>query len=502
MTELKRRDFLVGSAAGVGAMLTAGAANAAAATADKPETKKNAISSETYDVVVVGAGAAGVGCAIEAKLQGAEVVLLEKHSRPDGNTLYASGRLCGVGSRFQKGIDDSVEAFLKDEIHETQGVGDVKCLRAFCEMSGETVDWVIDMGAPLSLTKNLPAPNYSRAFFSKTDGTTGGSLLLRAMIRRMTELGVPMHVDTKGFELVTDDACRVVGIKTMTPKGPKIYYARGGVVLTTGGFSANEEMRTAYMGPWAARLILRGSTRNTGENILMTKPLGAKLVNLASFYAGPTVPETHANPARVSNSQYGMIVGRNGRRCVDESLGQAVRSKQLPQVTPDNRTFIICDAKTDDEDNILTKLLARFERLNSPVYKADTIEALADAAGIEKEALVASVKEFNDAIATGTAAKLVPPHNRKHPHPIATAPFYAIPMSGGIANTYGGPKIDEKGRVVDLDDRPIPGLYAAGAAAGGLWYEEDVPGSQITSAIVFGRIAARDAAVRAKNAAK
>lgn len=378
------------------------------------------------------------------------------------------------------------------------GVGDPKAMRAFAELSGETVDWVIDMGAPLSLTKNLPAPNYSRAFFAKTDGTTGGSLLLRAMIARMNQLGAPMHVDTKAYELVTDESRRVIGVKTMTPKGPKIYYARGGVVLATGGFSANEELRTAYMGPWAARLMLRGSVRNTGENILMTKPLGAKLVNLTTFYAGPTVPETHANPARVSNSAYGMIVGRNGRRCVDESLGQAVRSKLLPQVTPDNRTFIICDAKTDDEDNILTKLIARFERLNSPVYKADTVEALAKAAGIDQDALVASVKEFNDAIAAGKARELTPPHNRKTPHPVATAPFYAILMSGGIANTYGGPKIDEHGRVVDLDDRPIPGLYAAGAAAGGLWHEEDIPGSQMTSGMVFGRIAARDAAKRAK----
>lgn len=492
MKDMKRREFLLGSAVGAGALVAASGACAASA-----QTKGDDIPSETYDVVVVGAGCAGVACAIEAKSLGADVVLLEKYCRPDGNTLYASSRLCCVGSRYQKGIKDSVEAFVKDEIHETHGVGDPELLQAFAELSGETVDWVIDMGAPLSLTKNLPAPNYSRAFFAKTDGTTGGSLLLRAMLKRMKQLGAPMHVNTKGYELITDKFGKVVGIKTMTPEGPKNYFARGGVVLTTGGFSANEELRTSYMGPWAARLILRGSTRNTGENILMTKPLGAKLVNLTTFYAGPTVPGTHANPARVSNSAYGMIVGVNGRRCVDESLGQAVRSKLLPQVTPDNRTFIICDAKTDDEDGILTKLLNRFKRLNSPVYKADTIEGLAEAAGIDKEALVASVKEFNAAIKSGTAKQLVPPHSRKTPHPVATAPFYAIPMSGGIANTYGGPKIDVNGRVVDLDDKPIPGLYAAGAAAGGLWYEEDIPGSQMTSGMVFGRIAARDAVKRA-----
>lgn len=493
MSNIKRRDFLVASLGGIGSLAASAGVHAAPGADSAVE-----IPSETHDVVVVGAGAAGVACAIEAKALGADVVLLEKFCRPDGNTLYASGRICCVGSRYQKGVEDSVDAFVKDQIHETRGVGDPACLRAFAELSGETMDWIIDMGVPLSLTKGLPFPNLSRAFFMKTDGTTGGSILLRRMLEKMKSLGVPMHVEVNGVELIVNAARQVVGIKTLTPNGPKNYYARGGVVLTTGGFSANEELRTAYMGPWAARLILRGSKRNTGENILMTKPIGAKLVNLAEFYAGPTVPETHANPARVSNSAYGMIVGKDGRRCVDESLGQAVRSKMLPQVTPDNRTFIICDAKTDDEDNILTKLLARFARLNSPVYKADTIGELAKLAGIDAESLEASVKEFNEAIAKGTAKSLNPPHNRRTPHPVSTAPFYAIPMSGGIANTYGGPKIDPKGRVVDLDDKPIPGLYAAGAAAGGLWYAEDIPGSQISSALCFGRIAARDAAARAK----
>lgn len=494
MQSLKRRDILKTTLGGV---LAAGAA--AAVPAASAAGKKDAAASETYDVVVVGAGAAGVACAIEAKAVGANVVLLEKFVRPDGNTLYSSGRLCCVGSRFQKGVEDSVEAFTKDLHHETRGVGDVKCLRKFAEMSGETMDWLIDMGVPLKLTKNLPHPNLSRAFFMKTDGTTGGSILQRNMMKRMQELGVPLHVSTNGVELLTDEQGKVVGIKAQTPEGFKNYYAKGGVVLTTGGFSANEELRTAYMGPWAARLMLRGSRRNTGENILMTKPLRAKLVNLAEFYAGPTVPETHANPARISNSAYGMIVGLDGRRCVDESLGQAVRSKLLPQVTPDNRTFIICDIKTNDEDNILTKLLDRFARLNSPVYKADTIEELADLAGINKENLTASVAQFNEAIAKGEGSKLVPPHNRKNAHPVKTAPFYAIPMSGGIANTFGGPKINERGEVVDLDDAPIPGLYAAGAAAGGLWYSEDIPGAQLTSGIVFGRITARSAAQRAKS---
>lgn len=457
--------------------------------AQEPSTGKT----NSFDFVVIGAGAAGMAAAIEARSLGASVVVLEKAPRPDGNTFYASGRLCGVGSRYQKETGDTLEKFVNDAWHETQGVGDKKVIEAFAKESGSSIDWLIDMGVPLTLKKGLPAPNLSRAFFMTTDGTTGGSILMRRLLKKAKDEGVKLLVNTKAFGLITDPEGNVIGVKAKTPDGVKSFMATKGVILTTGGFSANEEMRVMYMGPWAARLNLRGSLRNTGENILMTRPLGAKLVNMTEFYAGPIVPETHANPARVSNYAYGMIVGKDGKRCVDESLGQAIRSKLLPQVTPDNRTFIICDIKTNDEDNILTKLLDRFHRLNSPVYEANTIPELAKKAGISEKNLVASVKEFNDAIAQGKGSQLNPPHNRKKPHPVSTAPFYAIPMSGGIAATFGGPKINEHGQVVDLDDVPIKGLYAAGNAAGGLWYAEDIPGCQITSGIAMGRIAARHA---------
>jgi len=446
---------------------------------------------DNFDFVVIGAGAAGMAAAVEARSLGATVAVLEKAPRPDGNTLYASGRLCGVGSRYQKETGDTLEKFINDAWHETQYVGDKKLIEAFAKESGPSIDWLIDMGVPLTLKKGLPAPNLSRAFFMTTDGTTGGSILMRRLLKRAREIGVKLFVNTKAFDLLIDSEGAVNGVKTKTSSGLRVFTATKGVIITTGGFSANEEMRVMYMGPWAARLNLRGSQRNTGENILMTRKLGAKLVNMTEFYAGPIVPETHANPARVSNSAYGMIVGKDGKRCVDESLGQAIRSKLLPQVTPDNRTFIICDVKTDDEDNILTKLLDRFNRLNSPVYKADSISELARKSGINEKNLVETVKSFNDAISEGKGSSLNPPHNRKNPHPILTAPFYAIPMSGGIAATFGGPKINEHGQVVDLDDVPIKGLFAAGNAAGGLWYAEDIPGCQITSGIAFGRIAAR-----------
>ena len=372
---MQRRNLFKLGLGSLGIMSTAELVHAQ----EPSESKTN-----NFDFIVIGAGAAGMAAAIEARSLGASVAVLEKALRPDGNTFYASGRLCGVGSRYQKETGDTLEKFVNDAWHETQGVGDKKVIEAFARESGPSIDWLIDMGVPLTLKKGLPAPNLSRAFFMTTDGTTGGSILMRRLLKKAKDDGVKLFVNTKAFELITNPDGDVIGVKAKTPEGVKSFMAAKGVIIATGGFSANEEMRVMYMGPWAARLNLRGSMRNTGENILMTRPLGAKLVNMTEFYAGPIVPETHANPARVSNSAYGMIVGKDGKRCVDESLGQAIRSKLLPQVTPDNRTFIICDIKTNDEDNILTKLLDRFKRLNSPVYVANTIAELAKKAGINQ----------------------------------------------------------------------------------------------------------------------
>ena len=153
----------------------------------------------TFDFVVVGAGAAGMAAAVEARSLGASVVVLEKAPRPDGNTFYASGRLCGVGSRYQKDTGDTLEKFVNDAWHETQGVGDKKVIEAFAKESGPSIDWLIDMGVPLTLKKGLPAPNLSRAFFMTTDGTTGGSILMRRLLKKAKDEGVKLLVNRVGF---------------------------------------------------------------------------------------------------------------------------------------------------------------------------------------------------------------------------------------------------------------------------------------------------------------
>lgn len=275
----KRRHFLQGSLLASGAVL-AGAVEAAPEPPKPPKEPKppkdpkgpKPPKAETYDVVVVGAGFAGMCAALEAAEQGAKTVLLEKMGRPDGTTVYSSGWIAAVGSRFQKNHpEDSKEAFFQDMMKLSGYRSDPELVRVYADEAGDGIDWLADHGTPFFLWENLPAPELSRCVISPGEGITGGSMLLRCLMAALEKAGVPIVYNTKAVHLLKSPNWDVEGVHCLTPEGPKDYRARGGVILTTGGFGANEAMVGQYIGPWAAKLIVRGSPWITGENILMAR---------------------------------------------------------------------------------------------------------------------------------------------------------------------------------------------------------------------------------------
>ena len=274
--------------------------------------------------------------------------------------------------------------------------------------------------------------------------------------------------------------------------------AKGGVILTTGGYGANSAMVGQYIGPWASRLIVRGSPWITGENIIMANQVLAKLVNMDQFYAGPITPTGHANPSPLMHAGYGIQVGTDGKRFVPETWLQVPKAKAIAKRTPDNMSYMLIGQDADKNANILTNTIDRFRRVGYEVFKGDTVEDVGTKAGVNVKNLLATVKEFNAAVKAGKAKELNPPYEYAEPHALETGPFYMIAAAGGMASTFGGPKIDAKAEVVNFENRPIAGLYAAGAAAGGVWYQDDIGGNQLGGGMVFGRVAARNAAARAK----
>ncbi|MDO5532953.1 FAD-dependent oxidoreductase [Sutterella sp.] len=488
---MNRRDLLKTGLLGAGAAAVAAPAHAKAPPAKRP--------SEEWDVVVVGAGFAGMCAALEAAEQGARVVLLEKMGRPDGATVYSSGWIAAVGSRFQKNHpEDSKQAFFDDMMRLSHYRSDPDLIRVYAEEAGDGIDWLADHGTPFFLWENLPSPELSRCLISPGEGITGGSKLIRCLMAALEKKNVPIHYNAKAVELIADDCYNVEGVSCITPEGRRDYLAKGGVILTTGGYGANPAMVTQYIGPWASRLIVRGSPWITGENIIMANQVMAKLVNMDQFYAGPITPTGHANPSPLMHAGYGIQVNSEGRRFVPETWLQVPKAKAIAERTPDNMSYMLIGKDADNNANILSNTIKRFGRLGFKVFEGETIEAVAKAAGVPEKNLRETVEEFNKAVKAGKAAELDPPYEYETPHALETGPYYMIPAAGGMASTFGGPKIDPDARVVNYENRPIPGLYAAGAAAGGVWYADDIGGNQLGGGLVFGRVAARHAAKRAK----
>lgn len=172
-------------------LIGAAAAAAGAAQAASPEKKRL---TEDWDVVVVGAGFAGMCAALEAAEKGAKTVLIEKMNRPDGATVYSSGWIAAVGSRFQKNHpEDSKKAFFDDMMRLSHYRSDPELIKVYAEESGDGIDWLADHGTPFYLWENLPSPELSRCLISPGEGITGGSKLIRCLMAALEKKGVPIH---------------------------------------------------------------------------------------------------------------------------------------------------------------------------------------------------------------------------------------------------------------------------------------------------------------------
>ena len=334
------------------------------------------------------------------------------------------------------------------------------------------------------------------------NGLTGGAHMVKVMLEALEKAGVPVRYNTKAVELVTDECFNVLGVSCIEKHRRVELMTKGGVILATGGFAGNNAMVGQYIGPWASRMVVRGAPWATGENIRMAEQVMARMVNMDQFYAGPISPVGHCNPSPLMHAGYGIQINTDGRRFVQEHLGQIEKAVGIASLTKNNISYLLIGQDADANNNILSNTLTRFEKLGLKVASGKTIEEAVKQAGLPVEAVMETVAEYNKAVREGKTAELVPPYLNEHPHELKTGPFYLVPAVGGIANTFGGPKIDANARVVNTEDRPIPGLYAAGAAAGGIWYAADVSGSQLGGCMVFGRLAARTVDCAACHAVK
>lgn len=485
------------------------------------------------DIVVVGAGNAALCAAIAAAEKGGDVLVLEAASCDErgGNSRFTAGAMRivynGVADLRQI-ITDLSDADVKktdfgkyssddyfdDMVRTTQCRSDPELIELLVKNSFETVKWMKNQGVRFQ-------PSYGRQAFN-VDGQFkfwgglaietwgGGAGLVESLFQRAEELGVRIVYEARATELKVNNG-RVVGVLVNFKGGAVIDVNASSVVLASGGFEANAEMRARYLGPDWDLAKVRGTRHNMGEGIAMALAIGASPSgNWSGCHAvgwdmnAPEFGDLAVGDGFQKHSYpFGIMVNAHGKRFLDEgadfrNFTYAKYGREI-LAQPGNFAWQVFDAKVSHllRDEYRIREVTRAE--------AGNISELADKLeGVNKGAFLKTVTEFNNAIMDeksfnpnvkdGRATKGLTITKSNWANPLDTPPFEAYCVTCGVTFTFGGLRIDNRARVLDVSNRAIPGLYAAGELVGGLFYFNYPGGTGLTSGAVFGRIAGTESA--------
>jgi len=510
-----------------------------AADMDKLEKAvENVVSTETItkesDVVIVGGGGAGMSAAVEALKAGSSVTVVEKMPAVGGNTILAGSAYNTSDQERQKThemsaselkrIEDIValepkndlmkswQETLKKEIEDYKAakgtylfdspslhklqtymdgdyVGNPELIDVFGEkafegyefLTGLGAEWVDGVNAAVGATwmrSHTPTAKY---------GAKGASFVL-PQVEYVEKNGGEILLNSKAEELIMENG-KCVGVKGKTTEGqPFEVRAKKNVILATGGFGANVEMRQKYNKHWP-KLDESVQTTNhvgaTGDGIVMAEAAGANLVGMEWIQMLPTYGKG-VFTAYIENQFY---INKEGKRFVKEDGRRDELSKAVLEQT-DAQIYIISDANTV-KDGVTVNGSKVDEQLvgNGYVFKADTLEDLAKQINVPYEDLKASVDQFNNSIKTGTD-----PFGRTvFDKEFGKAPFYAGLTNPMVHHTMGGVEINTNTQVLDKQGNVIPGLYAAGEVTGGIHGSNRLGGNAIAGITLFGRIAGQNA---------
>ncbi|EGD53913.1 FAD-dependent oxidoreductase [Gordonia neofelifaecis] len=471
---------------------------------------------ERYDVVVVGSGAAGSATALEAAAAGASVLVIEKAAAEvaGGNTRVSGG------GWFVNTDPKRAEVFLRSLNGPFPVADDV--VSAWAENTVGLSDWLTGLGAEVGMSGEYHTePEFTDldgqdcyAGMDTIAGRMGNGLLYGFLSDALAARDIEVRHETRAVELITDGDA-VVGVEVETSDGRSRIGARGGVVLATGGFSANPQMVRDYLR--VEDHVLWGSPSSTGDGHLMAQAVGADLWHMDNMMTitGVRGDDEFGHYLALWAAQNYLWVGDDGRRFIDETAppkhGHTKRAGGY-ELFPTKGFHLVFDEQvrasgplspTSDVLPVGWNMLMMetswsadntAEVESGLIVRADSIAELADRIGLDPEVLERTVAGYNEACAAGRDD-----HFGRDPQmlaPVQQGPFYALRVTPLLGWSNGGPRRDGRSRVLRTDGSVIDGLYAAGEVSSTYSWAKD-GGFHIADALAFGRVSGRDAAARA-----
>ena len=481
------------------------------------------------DVVVVGAGGAGMTAAITAAAEGKSVVVLESQSMVGGNSVRATGGMNAAKTVYQDenefgesagvektlktaaekyadnetitalaktvseqwaayqanptGYFDSVELMELDTMIGGKGINDPELVETLCANSADAIDWLDERGITLHNVSSFGGASVKRIHRPvNAEGKTVsvGSYMIPLLEENCEKAGVKMMLDTTATEILTDANGAAVGVKATGASGETVTVNAKAVVLATGGFGANLDMVVKYK-PELKGFMTTNAPGIQGQGIEMAQAIGAATVDMDQIQIHPTVEANTA--ALITEGLRGdgaILINEEGQRFIDEvGTRDVVSAAEIAQTG--SYSWLVVDQAMADASSVIQGYIKKGYTVTGATY-----EELGKAMGVDAAAFAETMEKWNGYV----EAKNDPDFGRtSFANPLNTAPYYAVKVTAGVHHTMGGLKINANTEVLNEKGEVIPGLFAAGEVTGGVHGANRLGGNAVADFTVFGRIA-------------